>query len=87
MTPLGLARKISKLPERAPITQSFENVLTARGVWILNGNRKNTPPKRNTGKDGFRSTAVEDTITARTEQSVRRRSFIIASIVHLCFFG
>jgi hypothetical protein len=33
MTPLGLARKIGKLPERAAITRSFEDVLTARGIW------------------------------------------------------
>jgi hypothetical protein len=40
MTPRGLARKISKLPERAPITHSFENVLTARGIWNPERERK-----------------------------------------------
>jgi hypothetical protein len=33
MTPLGLARKISKLSECVPITSSFENALTAQGNW------------------------------------------------------
>jgi hypothetical protein len=33
MTPHQLAAKIRKLRERAPITASFERVLTQRAIW------------------------------------------------------
>lgn len=33
MTPHQLAVKIRKLRERAPITTSFERILTRRGIW------------------------------------------------------
>jgi hypothetical protein len=40
MTPLGLARKLSKFPECTPITHSFENALSARGNWNPERERK-----------------------------------------------
>jgi hypothetical protein len=46
MTPLGLARKISKLPECVPITRRFENVLTERGIWNPERERKKYPSQK-----------------------------------------
>jgi len=37
MTPLGLARKITKLRKRAAVTAEFERELAALGAWDPTG--------------------------------------------------
>jgi hypothetical protein len=73
MTPLGLARKIEKLPERAAITRRFEDVLTARGIWDPERERKKYSSQNSIGSVGFRNMTVLDIITARTKKFVRLR--------------
>jgi hypothetical protein len=46
MTPIGLARKIAKLPERTPITHRFEGILSERGLWSPEREKKKYPSQK-----------------------------------------
>jgi hypothetical protein len=46
MTPLGLARKIVKLPERGVVTAEFERKLTSIGAWDPERESKKYPSQK-----------------------------------------